>query len=335
MSTVYLTTTHPSPYGSCEILRESARNDPFGEHQLTDDPESADIIIFAESLDTGYSLLHARRHPLARRYPEKTFVHAEHDLVIPFLPGVFTSLPARFCSPSRARTGCYVWTYPNPFVHPGPFPERPYLFSFAGDVRTSPGLRGRVVALQHPESYLEDTSTRVYQAFYGDDDEAKRVFQSDYGTMLRDSLFVLCPRGDGPSTVRVFEAMKSGRAPVILSDDWEPPAGPEWDSFSIRIREGEVERVPEILESRRVDADDMGRRAREAWETWFAPEVLFHRTVQACLSIRETRRIPERLLRFGVWKQVARAPYRRIFLREVMLEWGPTRALLARRAAAR
>jgi hypothetical protein len=96
-----------------------------------------------------------------------------------------------------------------------------------------------------------------------------------------------------------------------------------------------VERVAEILEARRGEATEMGRRAREAWESWFAPDVLFHRTVDACLAIRETRRLPESVLRHAVWKQVVRSPYRRIFLREMMLEWGPTRALLARRAAAR
>jgi hypothetical protein len=335
MAQVFLTTTHPSPFGSCEILMESARDDPFGAHRPVDDPETADIIIFAESIDTGYSLVHARRHPLTRRFREKTFVLAEHDLVIPFLPGVFTSLPARFYSPARARTSCYVWTYPNPYVHPGPFPDRPYLFSFAGDIRTAPMLRGRVLGLEHPEAYLEDTSGRVFKAFYGDDEEAKRVFQSDYGTMLRNSLFVLCPRGDGPSTVRLYETMKSGRAPIIVSDDWVPPAGPDWDAFSIRVREADVERLPEILEARRGDAGALGLRAREAWEQWFAPEVLFHRTVEACLAIRSTRRLPERFLRFGVWKQVARAPYHRIFVREMMLEWAPARALLARRAAAR
>ena len=45
--------------------------------------------------------------------------------------------------------------------------------------------------------------------------------------------------------------MKSGRAPAIVSDDWEPPAGPDWESFSVRIAERDIERVPEILEARR------------------------------------------------------------------------------------
>lgn len=333
MAQVFLTTTYPHPAGSCEILHASAMGDRFGVHSLCDDPESADIVLFAESIETGYSLLHARRHPVARAYREKTFVLAEHDLVIPTLPGVFTSLPERFYSPSRARTGCYVWNYPNPYVEPGPLPERPYLFSFAGDVRTAPGLRGRVLALQHPEAFLDDTSQRVYRAFYGNDDEAKRTFQSSYGQMLRDTVFPLCPRGDGPSTVRLFEVMQSGRAPVIISDEWVAPEGPDWDTFSIRVRESDVEGIPALLEARRADALELGRRARQSWEEWFSRGVLFHRTVEACLAIQRTRQLPERLLRLGVWRQVMTPPYYRIFLRELLLEWSPTRTLLARRAA--
>jgi hypothetical protein len=223
--------------------------------------------------------------------------------------------------------------YPNPFVEPGPLPEKPYLFSFAGDVRTAPALRGRVLALRHPDASLQDTSTRVYTAFYGNDENAKRAFQSSYGQMLRDTLFPLCPRGDGPSTVRIYEVMKSGRAPVIVSDNWEPPEGPDWDSFSIRVPEARVEGLPDLLESRRGDAIEMGRLARQAWEQHFAPDVLFHRTVEACLAIKRTRRLPEAVLRFSVWRQVLAAPYRRIFLRELMLEWSVTQALLARRSA--
>ncbi len=332
MAKVFLTTTHPHPDGSCEILQASASRDPFGVHQLSDDPSTADLIIFAESLETGYSLLHARRHPLARRFREKVFVQSEHDLAIPFLPGVYTSVPARFNSRSRIRTGCYIWLYPNPYIEPGPLPAIPLLFSFAGDVRTAPDLRGRVLKLEHPQASLEDTSRRVTQAFYGGDDDIKREFQSSYGQRLRDAEFTLCPRGDGPSTVRIYEVMKSGRTPVIISDSWVAPEGPDWDAFSIRVAEADVEGIPALLEARRGEAAEMGRLAREAWEAWFAPEVLFHRTVEACLAITATRTLPERVLRFGVWRQVLTPRYLRIFLREIALEWRATQALYAWRS---
>ena len=41
--------------------------------------------------------------------------------------------------------------------------------------------------------------------------------------------------------------MKMGRACVVLSDDWHPHDGVDWDSFSIRVPESEAARLPEIL----------------------------------------------------------------------------------------
>ena len=99
MADLYLTTTHPHPEGVCELLRLWAARDRAGVHRLCESPEEADVILMAEGLGTEPSLIHARRHPLTRRYREKVFVHSEMANAIPFLPGVFTSLPARFFSP--------------------------------------------------------------------------------------------------------------------------------------------------------------------------------------------------------------------------------------------
>ena len=99
--------------------------------------------------------------------------------------------------------------------------------------------------------------------------------------------------------------MKAGRVPVILSDDWVPPEGPAWESFSLIVPEREVARVPEILESHEHAAAEMGRRAREQWEQWFSASASFHRIVEWCLSIQRSRRMPERLMRRwcgGSWR---------------------------------
>src|SRR2546430_7005512 len=43
---------------------------------------------------------------------------------------------------------------------------------------------------------------------------------------------------------------RSGRVPVIVSDDWVEPTGPNWDEFTIRVPEGAVADIPRLLESR-------------------------------------------------------------------------------------
>jgi hypothetical protein len=97
--------------------------------------------------------------------------------------------------------------------------------------------------------------------------------------------------------MRLYEAMRMGRAPVILSDHWIPPDGPDWDAFSVRIPQDEVHTIPDRLAAIEDRAEEMGRRAREAWEKWFAADVIFHRTVEWCLDMKRQRVLPEVLSR--------------------------------------
>ncbi len=47
---------------------------------------------------------------------------------------------------------------------------------------------------------------------------------------LRGAGSFSAPRGIGASSVRIFEAMRAGRAPVIISDDWIVPPVGDWGS---------------------------------------------------------------------------------------------------------
>jgi hypothetical protein len=148
------------------------------------------------------------------------------------------------------------------------------------------------MSLSHPRAYLEDTSASVTP------DQKKQTFfmmsydsndRTHYGDILARSKFVLCPRGYACSSWRLFESMKAGRVPVIISDQWVPPAGPTWESFSIRVRQNHVLQIPEILERHEPNAAIMGRLARKAWEEWFSQEVTFHRIVEWCLHLKQCR----------------------------------------------
>jgi len=110
-------------------------------------------------------------------------------------------------------------------------------------------------------------------------------FRTRYVKSIKDSAFVLCPRGGGTSTFRLFETLMLGRVPVIVSDQWVPPDGPDWESFSLRVKEGEIATIPALLERRATDAPAMGRAARAAWFEWFSEGASFHRTVEWCLDL--------------------------------------------------
>jgi hypothetical protein len=145
------------------------------------------------------------------------------------------------------------------------------------------------MALWHPRAYLEDTSATVsleqkqkplFMVNYSHNDKMR------YGNIIARSKFVLCPRGHACSSWRLFETMKAGRVPVIISDQWVPPVGPAWERFSIRVRQKHVAQIPAIIERYEPQAEMMGRLARTAWEEWFSAETCFHRTVEWCLYLK-------------------------------------------------
>jgi hypothetical protein len=65
----------------------------------------------------------------------------------------------------------------------------------------------------------------------------------------------------------------------------------------VRIPEGRIHEIPARLEALEGRAEQMGHRARTAWEDWFSAEVIFHRVVEWCLDLRARRVAPENLSR--------------------------------------
>lgn len=308
MATVYLTSTRPREDDALARLRRSAVQDPFGIHALTDDPEGATLILFAESWEADWLLGAVRRHPLLKRHREKCFVACENDHVAHMLPGVYTNVTPFSAATGRVRQGFYLWMYENPFVEYAPeWPSGMNLYSFVGSLTTA-AVRRQLHALEHPRGHIQDTSDESPFIWWEADAATKASFRKEYAMELRQSKFVLCPRGVSPSTVRLFETMKTGRVPVILSDDWVPPTGPAWNEFSLRIPEDRVKELPSLLEAYEPRAEQMGTRARAVWEEWFSPRVSFHRTTEWCLDIQRSRRVPERLARLAGYGELLLTP---------------------------
>lgn len=267
-------------------MRRAAENDRFGIHRTTDDPDTADIILFVENCDTVTHYLEALQHPVYQTYTEKCYLFTRNDFVVPFLPGIYASIPRRWYDPARTRTGFYLDIFDKEFIDSNSFDvPRDYLYSFVGQMTTHP-VREAIAELSHPTQCIRDTSD--YWP-YGDlDEDTQQRLEERYVDVAQRSRFVLCPRGRGVSSIRLFEMMKMGRPPVIISDEWVPPEGPAWDQFSIRVAEDDVDRIPDILRAHADDALRMGKKAREAWEAWFAPQSCFHRVTEWCLEIKST-----------------------------------------------
>jgi hypothetical protein len=281
----YVTSAYPDP----EPLRSFLALAAFSNrHQLSEEVDEADVILFVENSryheDAYFSQL--KNHPLVRRYRGRCFMYNEHDRPWCVLPGVYCSMPKRRFNHRRQRATRYIRLL-NP-VDPCPTDQPDILFSFVGNSRIP--LRRKILQLRSTRAILEDTS--AFNAFLAKDGAGQRA---RYAEVLRRTKFVLCPRGAGTSSIRLFETLRAGRVPIIVADQWVAPEGPDWLSCSLRVRESHIARIEQIAADAEPRWHEMAANARRVWNEWFADEILFDRIGDAIEDLYRSRLMPEHI----------------------------------------
>lgn len=259
---------------------------------LAETAAEADLVVFLESnyfKTRGYADL-LRGVEAIRRWPEKCFTVNTDDGPLPFLPGVYTGLPARWFDERRAQASGYLTGSPNPFcaeyeARRGTEPE--WLFSFRG-ARSAP-VRERLFAQAERLTKGLPANIHASPGWFNHTEEEMRIYLNE---IIR-SRFVICPRGQGTASHRLFEVLQLGRVPVILSDEWVPPRGPDWAACSIRIRERDLALLPRRILEREPEFAAMARAARATWERWFSPERRLWVMLDALGALQRGPRVPE------------------------------------------
>lgn len=280
--------------------------DAVGRHVGTADPGEADRIVFVDLQQhpDDVFLRTLRRHPLARAHAGKVLVYDERDRPVRTFPGVYVS--------AHRGVGRAVAGGPYPRLHTvasagGMEPD--LLWSFAG-ARTHP-VRDRVLALTDPEGLVRDT-TGVSVFSTAVDDTARQAAQADYRQLLGRSRFVLCPRGHGSSSFRLFETLAAGRVPVVISDRWLPPPRVDWSSCSLRVAEQHVDAVPDVLRERLSDWESLAAQARAVYAEHFREDRLWDHIAES-LSALPTSARPASWWRQPAGLRLAAAAARRTF----------------------
>ena len=226
--------------------------------------DEADLALYVESAPVKFRDYPRRllvTEPI-RSDPGRCVVFDFSDWPTPFLPGLYVSLPRSRFDERRTRAVTYWLGPPDPRLEPmGTEPQ--LLASFRG--AASSALRERLFAQEYGPR-LPITRTEWHWGSVRDPAEREA-----YVRELHDSAFVLCPRGNATTTLRLFETMQAGRVPVVIADDWVPPRMIAWGELALRVPESELARLPAILERAAPEAAAMGRRAREEWERWCRP----------------------------------------------------------------
>lgn len=112
--------------------------------------------------------------------------------------------------------------------------EKNNLFSFIGSTTTH--ITRKSLVKKYPNNCFD---TNIHWGLY---DGASDDFKSNYVNLLNDSIFSICPRGTGISSVRLFESMAMGCIPIVVADNYEYPLSDiiEWSKISINVSENEI-----------------------------------------------------------------------------------------------
>ena len=144
--------------------------------------------------------------------------------------------------------------------------DRKYLYSFQGAYQQDylTDIREKILELPDKgDTYIKNIGGWHFnEIVYSDkQNEEKKFTESDnhkndtefYNNLLLNSKFSLCPSGTGPNSIRFWESLAIGSIPVLLSDSLELPNHPLWDKTIIKLKESDINKVDEILRSKKTE----------------------------------------------------------------------------------
>jgi len=237
-------------------------------------PETADVILFENDAPS-----YIRQTFEFINWPHKCIVISETDKPTYFIPSLYASNCNRVLASGRAYTIPYVvsiryrW---NKFIDfQNGIKPLSLLYSFCG---ASTSWVRKKLFKKYFNVNSKDFLIRCSNDYFHWDNRDKlnlsdkENYQKQYAASICNSQFVLCPKGAGASSIRLFEVMQSGRVPVIISDSWIPISGIDWNECAVFIRESEISLIDRILRENQPRLASLSLNARKNWVTFFSAE---------------------------------------------------------------
>jgi hypothetical protein len=112
--------------------------------------------------------------------------------------------------------------------------------------------------------------------------QAMQNVRKEYLQNLIDSDYVICARGAGNFSYRLYETLSCGRIPVFIDTDCVLPfeSAIDWKQYCVWVDESDVANLPERVadfHARLSPGDFVDRQhaCRELWEQWLSPTGFF------------------------------------------------------------
>lgn len=158
--------------------------------------------------------------------------------------------------------------------------KREMLFSFLGSTTTHEIRRG--LSIIYPNNCFSSNH------HWGLDHvlQANMDFRERYQKMLGNSIFSICPRGTGISSVRLFESIAMNAIPVIVANGYKPPLHEiiNWKEIAVFVPENKIRDIGKMLSEGFSDdrIKGMQNKLQEVYEMYLSPEN-FHKSIELLL----------------------------------------------------
>lgn len=251
------------PYTVAEFERTLAPFTSARNFRRASEVAGADVVVLMGTMSRGAALL--------ARYPDRrVYCWDASDFPSGQWSGLYCSLPRPAHDRQRHASAPYPIVY-NEQITAFCLDEAKHLVSFCGGMTAPVRRKVAEILSQSPADAVVRVQGGAWNAMY---DRSGLPSKVDFAALMKSSKFIVCPRGNGVGSIRLFETLKAGRVPVIIADRYVLPSGIDWDSCSIRIKETDVHSI--VAKCRETEPlwPAMAVAARRAHEQHFAGEGL-------------------------------------------------------------
>lgn len=131
-----------------------------------------------------------------------------------------------------------------------------------------------VGSLTHPlREALKDIKEENYYIKIGEwDQNVKQELWLEYESISLKSQFMLCPRGYGPTSFRLYESFQFGCVPVIITDNLYLPFEDEinWKEIAVIVTSDDISNIVDILNGiDNFEYELMRSRGRHIYDNYF------------------------------------------------------------------
>lgn len=244
-------------------------------------PDDADVVLIQEEKTTYKEFRYINKllsDPFLANYLTKTFTICTDDSSTGLLRGVYTSMPS-FRYDQRYHRIVPYFEFRNQRVFTDEKEVEPtFLAGWFGNTKSNKCRQQLIDVLGNDPRFFIKTSQR----WYNHQEEEHQA----YVDLIKSCKFSLCPQGWAPASLRIFESMALGRCPVIIADHYAPPLGPKWNEFALFYpARKNMAGLPQFLLEHEAAYKEMGAKAKENWDKYFAGDLLKKYYADSMLSL--------------------------------------------------